>query len=180
MPIRPRSGRSTWRACIAAAVPGASTWVPSAALPSFRCIWAKASRSRGRIASIEPAGAFERASAQTGAGSVAGAGLGLDVADRGAEHDRLVRAGRRVGQAQRREQVLAQARVVRLLAQHLDEAAEHAEAGVVVGELLARREQLGDLVEHAEVLLDAVVAEAGVGEDVALEAGRCGTAAGAW
>ena len=76
-----------------------------------------------------------------------------------------------MGQAQRREEVLAQALVVRLLAEHLDQPAEHAEAGVVVGELLAGREQLRHLVQHAEVLLDAVVADAGVGEDVALEAG---------
>ena len=40
------------------------------------CIWAKASRSRGRIASIAPAGAFERASAHTGAGSYPAPGLG--------------------------------------------------------------------------------------------------------
>ena len=45
-------------------------------------------------------------------GLVAGARLELDVADRGAEHDRLVRVGRGVGQAERREQVLAQAGVV--------------------------------------------------------------------
>ena len=105
-------------------------------------------------------------------GPVARAGLWFDVADRGPEHDRLVGAGRRVGEAERGEEVLAKARVVRLLAEHLDEPAEHAEAGVVVGELLARGEQLGDLVEDAEVLLDRVVAEARVGEDVALEAGR--------
>ncbi len=71
VPMRPRSGRSTSRPCILAAVPGASTWVPSAARPSSRCMRANATRSRGRIASIEPAGAFDRAMAQIGAGTYA-------------------------------------------------------------------------------------------------------------
>ena len=105
---------------------------------------------------------------------VAGSRLGLDVADGGAEQDRLVRARRRVVDPERREQVLAQAHVVRLPAEHLDEPAEDHEAGVVVGPQLARREQLGYVVQHAQELLHAVVAHAGVGEEVALEARSVG------
>ena len=91
-----RPGAPASRATVAgASTPGA---VGGDAVVRGACA-AKASRSRGRIASIEPAGAFERARAQTGAGLRSGVGLELDVADRGAEQDRLVRAGRRVGQA---------------------------------------------------------------------------------
>ena len=61
--------------------------------------------------------------------------------------------------------------VVRLAPEDLDEAAEHDERGVVVGEGLARREELGEVGERGDVLLDGVLAAAGVGEDVALEAG---------
>ena len=136
------------------------------------CICAKARRSRGRIASIDPAGAFERASAQIGAGWSVGVGRRPDVADRGAEHDGLVGTVGRVGQAERREEMLAQAVVEGLLAQHLDEAPEHAVAGVVVREALAGREELGRVAQRQDVLLQAVVALARVGEDVALEAGR--------
>jgi hypothetical protein len=67
--------------------------------------------------------------------------------------------------------VLAQAHVVRLRAHHLDEPAEHAETGVVVGEPLAGREQLRHVVQRRHVLLQAVVADPGVDEDVALEPG---------
>ena len=68
LPIIPMGGSCTCGSCIRAAVPGASTWVPSALRPSSRCIRAKATWSRGRMDSIEPAGAFDRAIAQTGAG----------------------------------------------------------------------------------------------------------------
>ena len=65
----PSSGSSTsLRVHRSPAVPGARTWVPSAARPSSRCIRAKATRSRGRIESIDPAGALDRAIAQIGAG----------------------------------------------------------------------------------------------------------------
>ena len=52
----------------------------------------------------------------------------------------------------------------------LDDPAEHAEAGVVVREHLSRREQLWHRAEGRDVLLDAVVTRAGVGEDVAVDA----------
>jgi len=59
------------RAILPAAVAGTalSTLVPSGATPRSRCIRTKPSRSEGVIASIDPAGAFERASAQEVAGS---------------------------------------------------------------------------------------------------------------
>jgi hypothetical protein len=102
------------------------------------------------------------------------AGCGLEVTDGGTEQDRVVRAGRSMSDAERLDQVLMQARVVRLAAQYLDQSAEDREPGVVVRPHRAGGEQLRDVVENAEVLLDAVVADAGVGEDVALEARRVG------
>lgn len=76
-----------------------------------------------------------------------------------------------MGEPQRRDEVFAQARVVRLPAQYLDEPAEHAVAGVVVRELLAGREQLRHLVQGRDVLLETVVTHPGVGENVPFEPG---------
>lgn len=91
--------------------------------------------------------------------------------DRGPEKDRLLRAVRYVGKSERREYVLAQALVERLAAQHLDNTAEHAEAGIVIREHLAGREQLRHSIQGRYIFLDAVVSCAGVGEDVPLEPG---------
>jgi hypothetical protein len=92
----------------------------------------------------------------------------------GAEHDRLQRTGGYVGQSQWRHDVFAQARVVRLAAQHFDETAEHAVPGVVVGELLTRVEQLRHIAQTGDVLLQSVVTRAGIGEDVPFEASGVG------
>ena len=94
---------------------------------------------------------------------------GSDVADGGAEEDRLVGAGCDVGEAERGHDVVDERLLPRLAAQHLDESAEQAEAHVVVGEELAGREELREARDDVDVLLDRVVAAAGVGEDVALE-----------
>jgi hypothetical protein len=147
-----------------------STAVPSTLVPESRCIRAKLSRSRGRIASIEPAGAFDRARPQTRSGPGLVVGIGLDVAERSPVHDRLVRSGRGVSQPERREQPLADAVVEWPAADDLDDPAQDAETGVVVGEHLARGEELGEIAQRGDVLLDAVIALAGVGEDVTLEA----------
>ena len=76
VPIRPRSGNVTWGSCIAATLSADRTWVPSAAAPLFRCMVAKDSRSRGRIASIAPAGTLERTRAHIGAGTRSASGSG--------------------------------------------------------------------------------------------------------
>jgi hypothetical protein len=102
--------------------------------------------------------------------AVGALGVG-QVPDGGAEQDRRVRVGRRVREAKGREQVLAQRPVEWLAPQHLDDPPEDAEPGVVVGEHLARREQLRVGPQRRDVLLDAVVVPAGVGEDVTLEPG---------
>ena len=74
-----------------------------------------------------------------------------------------------MGEPERRDDVLHQRRLPGLAAQHLDQSSEHAEGGVVVGEQLTGREHLRKLGDVLEVLLDGIVAAAGVGEDVALE-----------
>src|SRR3984957_5231376 len=65
-----------------------------------------------------------------------------DVANRGPVQDGLVRAGRRVGQLERSDQVLFKALVEALAAQHLDDPAQEDESGVVVRVILPRREEL--------------------------------------
>src|SRR3954449_5231420 len=57
LPIRPRSGSSTWRSCIALTLASLRTVPPSGPVPPSRCIFAKATRSRGLIASLKALGA---------------------------------------------------------------------------------------------------------------------------
>ena len=159
-----------------AAVPGASTWVPSAAPPSVEVHRGRRPAGRAaRIASIEPAGAFERASAQTGAGLVAGARLELDVADRGAEQDRLVRAGRRVGQA-RAARRGARAGTRRTASRAAPRPGGRARSSRRCCRRTARRAgtAAGRRAGTPRYFSTQSSPTPGVGEDVALEARRCG------
>ncbi len=117
------------------------------------------------------AGGFVRARERPhGRGGLDAVFAGSDVADGRAVEDRLVRARRDMGEAEGGHEVVDERLLPVLLAEHLDEAAEDAEADVVVGEELARGEQLRQRGDHADVLLDGVLAATGVGEDIALEA----------
>ena len=95
---------------------------------------------------------------------------GADVPDGGAEQDRLIGAGRHVGESERRDDVVDERLLPGLVAEHLDESSEQAESDVVVGEELAGSEELRKARDDLDVLLDRVVSPSGVGEHVALEA----------
>ena len=135
-----------------------------------RCIRTKPSRSPAVIASIEPAGALERASAHVGAGVIAPASSGTCPV---AARCRIASygLGLTLVKTERLRDPLDEELVERLSPEHLHEATEDDEGGVVVGERVARSEELGQLAQRGDVPLECVVAAAGVGEDVALEAG---------
>ena len=170
--MRPSGGSSTCRCCIALTLSGLSTTVPSSATPPPMCMRANVVRSRARIASIAPAGPLDRARAQIGAGCGSASGSGwmcptaarCRIASYGLGEAWVSPSG--ANRCSRRQSSKGRSRSTSTTRPSTQK------RGVVVGEPLAGREQLADLGQRPDVPLDAVVALARVGEDVALEAGR--------
>jgi hypothetical protein len=96
------------------------------------------------------------------------------VPDRGPVQDRLLGQGDGLAQFERLTQPFPQRDVPRAAVEHLDDPAEQYPSAVAVGVGAARRERRGGSVEQADVALDAVVAAAGVGEDVTVDPARVG------
>ena len=144
-PIRPRSGSVDLAArCIALTLARAQHRVPSAAAPPSQ-VHLREGQQVARAHREHRAGRGVGARQRPDRGRAAGRRPGVGWTWPTAARNRIasLASGGGVGEAERREQVLAQAVVERLAAQHLDQPAEHAEAGVVVGEPLAGREELG-------------------------------------
>ena len=137
----------------------------------MRCSRAKPSTSRDRRG--DQPGRPDRPRQLPGRGGRELAVL-LLVPDGGTEEQRLLGERHRVVEAQRGEQPLAHRLVPRLAGDLLDHPAQQGVAGVAVGPGGAERVVLTGLAEHVDVLLQAVVAAAGVGEHVAVDAAGVG------